>query len=118
MGINNNHINHLHQHLKTVSPSVFATALRSLYLLYRPQADSQSLLPFYSSCVGLSAPTSSSFSTETIHEGVAPLISSSNSVEVPDSYIVVFKKHVTEAAASSHHSWVKGTHAASESTRT
>ena len=73
-----------------------------------------SLLPLLAS----SAPTSSSFSTETIHEGVAPLISSSNSVEVPDSYIVVFKKHVTEAAASSHHSWVKGTHAASESTRT
>ncbi|PVH86263.1 serine protease 2 [Cadophora sp. DSE1049] len=73
-----------------------------------------SLLPLLAS----SAPTTSSFSTETIHEGVAPLISSSNSVEVPDSYIVVFKKHVTEAAASSHHSWVKGTHAASESTRT
>jgi len=73
-----------------------------------------SLLPLLAS----SAPTSSSFSTETIHEGVAPLISSSNSVEVPDSYIVVFKKHVTEAAASSHHSWVKGTHAASESSRT
>merc|ERR1712093_671854 len=73
-----------------------------------------SLLPLLAS----SAPTSSSFSTETIHDGVAPLISSSNSVEVPDSYIVVFKKHVTEAAASSHHSWVKGTHAASESTRT
>ncbi|KAL2062246.1 hypothetical protein VTL71DRAFT_6512 [Oculimacula yallundae] len=73
-----------------------------------------SLLPLLAS----SAPTSSSFSTETIHEGVAPLISSSNSVEVPDSYIVVFKKHVSEAAASSHHSWVKGTHAASESSRT
>jgi len=73
-----------------------------------------SLLPLLAS----SAPTSSSFSTETIHEGVAPLISSSNSVEVPDSYIVVFKKHVSEAAASSHHSWVKGTHEASESSRT
>nr|CAC85639.1 serine protease 2 [Pyrenopeziza brassicae] len=73
-----------------------------------------SLLPLLAS----SAPTSSSFSTETIHEGVAPLISSSNSVAVPDSYIVVFKKHVTEAAASSHHSWVKSAHEAGESTRT
>ncbi|KAJ5035100.1 uncharacterized protein L3040_008361 [Drepanopeziza brunnea f. sp. 'multigermtubi'] len=73
-----------------------------------------SLLPLLAS----SAPTSSSFSTETIHEGVAPLISSSNSVEVPDSYIVVFKKHVTEAAASHHCSWVKETHVESESART
>jgi len=40
------------------------------------------LLPLLAS----SAPAS--FSTETIHEGVAPIISSSNSVEVPDSYIV------------------------------
>ncbi|CZS91769.1 probable subtilisin-like serine protease [Rhynchosporium agropyri] len=74
------------------------------------------LLPLLAS----SAPTSSSssFSTETIHEGVAPLISSSNSVEVPDSYIVVFKKHVSEAAASEHHSWVQGAHEATESSRT
>jgi len=72
------------------------------------------LLPLLAS----SAPTSSSISTETIHEGVAPLLSSSNSVEVPDSYIVVFKKHVSEASASNHHSWVKGTHEASESSRT
>ncbi|KAI9046879.1 hypothetical protein LZ554_008957 [Drepanopeziza brunnea f. sp. 'monogermtubi'] len=73
-----------------------------------------SLLPLLAS----SAPTSSSFSTETIHEGFAPLISSSNAVEVPDSYIVVFKKHVTEAAASHHCSWVKETHVESESART
>ena len=55
------------------------------------------LLPVLAS----SAPT---FSTETIHEGAAPLLSASNAVEVPDSYIVVFKKHVTEASASDHHS--------------
>ncbi|CAL3970975.1 hypothetical protein PZA11_007354 [Diplocarpon coronariae] len=73
-----------------------------------------SLLPLLAS----SAPTSSSFSTETIHEGAAPLISSSNSVEVPDSYIVVFKKHVTEAAASEHHSWVQEAHLSTEKART
>jgi len=50
-------------------------------------------------------------------EGVAPLLSSSNSVEVPDSYIVVFKKHVSEAAASDHHSWVQDIHLNSETER-
>jgi hypothetical protein len=70
-----------------------------------------SLLPLLAS----SAPT---FSTETIHEGVAPLLSSSNSIQVPDSYIVVFKKHVTEAAASDHHSWVQDVHLNSENERT
>jgi cerevisin len=70
-----------------------------------------SLLPLLAS----SAPT---FSTETIHEGVAPLLSSANSVAVPDSYIVVFKKHVTEASASDHHSWVQDIHGASEVQRT
>lgn len=70
-----------------------------------------SLLPLLAS----SAPT---FSTETIHEGAAPLLSSSNSVEVPDSYIVVFKKHVSEAAASEHHSWVQDIHLESENVRT
>lgn len=74
-----------------------------------------SLLPLLVS----SAPaSSSSFSTETIHEGAAPLISSANSVEIPDSYIVVFKKHVTEAAAGDHHSWVQGVHVESENSRT
>ncbi|KAF7865271.1 hypothetical protein EAF04_006248 [Stromatinia cepivora] len=72
---------------------------------------SLSLLPLLAS----SAPT---FSTETIHEGVAPLLSSANSVEVPDSYIVVFKKHVTEASASEHHSWVQDIHSTGEAQRT
>lgn len=72
---------------------------------------SLSLLPLLAS----SAPT---FSTETIHEGVAPLLSSANSVEVPDSYIVVFKKHVTEASASEHHSWIQDIHSTSETQRT
>jgi len=69
------------------------------------------LLPLLAS----SAPT---LSTETIHEGAAPLLSASNAVEVPDSYIVVFKKHVTEAAASQHHSWIQDIHLDSENQRT
>lgn len=72
---------------------------------------SLTLLPMLAS----SAPT---FSTETIHQDAAPLISSANSVEVPDSYIVVFKKHVSEKAASDHHTWVQDIHSAGEIERT
>jgi len=59
----------------------------------------------------LSAPT---FNTETIHRDAAPIISASNAETLPDSYIVVFKKHVTEASAAHHHSWVQEIHASSE----
>jgi len=69
------------------------------------------LLPLLAS----SAPT---FSTETIHEGAAPILSSSNAETIPDSYIVVFKKHVTEKSASDHHSWVQNIHGESENVRT
>lgn len=70
-----------------------------------------SLLPL----LAVSAPT---FSTETIHEGVAPILSASNAETVPDSYIVVFKKHVTPASADDHHGWVKNIHLESQNTRT
>jgi cerevisin len=70
-----------------------------------------SILPLLAS----SAPT---FSTETIHEGSAPILSASNAVEVANSYIVVFKKHVNEAAASDHHSWVQDIYLTSENERT
>jgi cerevisin len=72
---------------------------------------SLTLLPLLAS----SAPT---FSTETIHEGVAPLLSASNADPVSDSYIVVFKKHVTEASAGDHHSWVQSIHLENENVRT
>ncbi|CAG8948690.1 hypothetical protein HYFRA_00001811 [Hymenoscyphus fraxineus] len=61
------------------------------------------------------APTAS---TETIHDGAAPILTSSNAESIPDSYIVVFKKHVTEAKASDHHSWVQSVHDESENVRT
>lgn len=48
---------------------------------------------------------------ESIHNGAAPIISSMNSQEIPDSYIVVFKKHVDTSAAAAHHSWVQDIHA-------
>ena len=58
-----------------------------------------------------SAPT---FSTETIHSDSAPVLSSTNAETVPDSYIVVFKDHVTEDTAATHHLWVKDAHASAE----
>lgn len=45
-----------------------------------------------------------------IHKDAAPILSSSNSKEVPDSYIVVFKNHVSSASAAVHHSWVQDLH--------
>jgi cerevisin len=69
-----------------------------------------SLLPLLAS----SAPT---FSTETIHEGAAPLLSASNAETIPDSYIVVFKKHVTPASAKDHHGWVENIHLESQNVR-
>jgi hypothetical protein len=53
----------------------------------------------------------------TIDNGAAPILSSSHSKEIPNSYIVVFKKHVNPAAASQHHEWVHSLHASSEETR-
>ncbi|KAF2843412.1 vacuolar serine protease [Patellaria atrata CBS 101060] len=47
----------------------------------------------------------------------APIVTSENAKHIPDSYMVVFKKHVTQSAALSHHSWVQELHAGAESER-
>ncbi|RDW62340.1 serine protease [Coleophoma cylindrospora] len=65
-----------------------------------------------------SAVAAPALSTETIHEGSAPIISATNAEHVPDSYIIVFKKHVNQAAAAHHHSWVQDIHAEGEVKRT
>ena len=54
---------------------------------------------------------------DTIHNEAAPILSSSNSKEVPDSYIVVFKDDVTHSAAANHHSWVQDLHLNVESSK-
>ncbi|KAJ9295056.1 hypothetical protein DTO271G3_6226 [Paecilomyces variotii] len=54
---------------------------------------------------------------DSIHNGAAPVLSSANAQEVPDSYIVVFKKHVTAEAAAAHHSWVQDIHSDVENQR-
>jgi cerevisin len=60
----------------------------------------------------------SPISAGTIHNDAAPLLSSSNAKEVPNSYIVVFKKHVTDEAANVHHNWVQDLHYTSQNTKT
>ena len=47
---------------------------------------------------------------DTIHNEAAPVISSTQATEIPDSYIVVFKKDVTHSSAILHHDWVQDQH--------
>ena len=54
---------------------------------------------------------------QTIHEGAAPVLCSTNSEVLPDNYIIVFKKHVTESSAAAHHSWVQDLHLSRENER-
>lgn len=53
----------------------------------------------------------------TIHNDVAPILSSMNAKEIPDSYIVVFKQHVKHADALAHHSWVQDLHLSSQDSK-
>jgi len=61
--------------------------------------------------------TASPFSIGTIHKDVAPLLSSLNAKEVPNSYVIKFKKHVTHEAANKHHSWVQDLHYTTQNTK-
>lgn len=54
---------------------------------------------------------------DTIHNEAAPIVSSVNSKHIPNSYIVVFKDHVTKDAAEAHHLWVQGVHDSSNTER-
>ena len=47
----------------------------------------------------------------------APLVSSSNAKEIPNSYIIVFKKHVKHADAAKHHDWVHNLHINTQETK-
>ncbi|KGO74337.1 Proteinase inhibitor I9 [Penicillium italicum] len=51
-------------------------------------------------------------SVGSIHNEAAPILSSMTSRDIPDSYIIVFKKHVDESSASAHQSWVQEVHTA------
>ena len=53
----------------------------------------------------------------TIHKDAAPILSSTQSKEVPNQYMVVFKKHVKESHAKEHHDWVQSIHTKSNTER-
>lgn len=55
-----------------------------------------------------------SFGTGTIHNGAAPLLSSTNAEVIPDRYIIKFKSHVTDKHADDHHVWLNSVHAANQ----
>ncbi|KAI9163973.1 Subtilisin-like proteinase Spm1 [Paramyrothecium foliicola] len=47
---------------------------------------------------------------ETVHSGSAPVLGSVETEAIPDSYIIKFKDHVDDSAATDHHSWVQNIH--------
>lgn len=58
----------------------------------------------------LLATASPMIGVDTIHNDAAPVLSSSLSQEIPDSYIVVFKKEISSSSAAGHHDWVQEQH--------
>ncbi|OQE24941.1 hypothetical protein PENFLA_c009G00055 [Penicillium flavigenum] len=56
--------------------------------------------------------TASPVAVGSIHNDAAPILSSMTSKDIPDSYIVVFKKHVDPSSASAHQSWLQEVHTA------
>ncbi|OQO06014.1 Subtilisin-like serine protease pepC, partial [Cryoendolithus antarcticus] len=53
-----------------------------------------------------------------IHNDAAPILSASNAKEIADSYIIKFKKHVTQNLAVEHHDWVQDLHAKVQTRKT
>ena len=45
-----------------------------------------------------------------VENEAAPILSSTESQIIPDSYIIVFKEHVSRGGAASHHNWVQDLH--------
>ena len=70
----------------------------------------------YSTLALLPLAAASPFRVGTIHNDAAPVLSSTNTEEVvPNSYIVVLKKHVKDA--KKHHEWVQSVHTKAQDDR-
>jgi len=70
--------------------------------------------PFLALLSSITVSIASPIVDATIVDGqAAPLLSSTTATEVPNNYIVVFKKNVDGAAAQAHQSWVQEAHGAS-----
>ena len=71
----------------------------------------------YSTLALLPLAAASPFKVGTIHNDAAPVLSSTTAEEVvPNSYIVVLKKHVKDA--KKHHEWVQSVHTKAQDERT
>jgi cerevisin len=57
------------------------------------------------------------FNVDTIHNGVAPLLTSTNAKHIPNSYLIKFKDHVRHEDAAAHHAWVHDLHLSTESAK-
>ena len=55
--------------------------------------------------------------TGTIHNGAAPVLTSTNAKLIPNSYIIKFKDHVRREDAAAHHAWVQDLHLSAENTK-
>ena len=55
---------------------------------------------------------------DSIHNDAAPILSSTNAKEIPDSYIVKFKEHVDQNLAAAHHGWVQDLHTSTQYRKT
>ncbi|KAF3034406.1 serine protease [Didymella heteroderae] len=53
----------------------------------------------------------------TIHNDAAPILSSTQSKEIADNYMIVFKKHVKHEHTKDHHEWVQSIHDKAQSER-
>lgn len=62
----------------------------------------------------VAAPTAG---VETIHDGAAPILSSSNAEAIPNAYIIKFKKHVDHKSAADHQMWIQKVHGEREDER-
>lgn len=95
--------------LARLFPAIFPSERRQLSIMKAVLGIS--LLP-------LLAASSPVYSVGTIHKDAAPVVSSVDSKVIPDSYMIVFKDHVTKDAAASHHGWVQDLHASAQLQRT
>lgn len=70
------------------------------------------------SALFLAALAAASPSIETIHDGAAPILSSTSAETIPGHYIIKFKKDISESAVTDHHSWIQQIHGEGEEQRT
>ena len=55
---------------------------------------------------------------ESSSKNAAPILSAQNAKEIPNSYMVMFKDHVTQTLAAEHHDWVHDIHTTTQNRKT